>query len=167
VKKFLNKILSFILLLTGALPFLFTLHFLGKQQLIRHEMKEKMEREMLHTVIIPENELVWVKYKKEVRINDKMFDVETYRIDNGQYYLTGLFDEEETALNNYFEKSTDQKNEKGSQMLSALLQFLQSMYPGDPDEPLDFKNISKAYRPLILQHISFPFKNVLTPPPQA
>jgi hypothetical protein len=124
VKKFLNKILSFILLLTGALPLLFTLYFLGKQQIIRHEMKEKMEREMLHTVTIPENELVWVKYKKEVRINDKMFDVETYRIDNGQYYLTGLFDEEETALNNYFEKSTDQKNEKGSQILSALLQFL-------------------------------------------
>lgn len=149
------------------MPVVFTLLFLYKQQLIRHEMKEKLEEEMLHTIIVPVAEVQWVKYKKEIRFQDKMFDIESITVKNGQYIFTGLYDDEETALNNYFKKNTEQKNESGYQVLSTLFQLLQSMYSENPDETLVFKNISKAYRPLILQNMSSPFINILTPPPQA
>jgi len=129
-------------------------------------MKEKLELEMLHTIVVPQAEVKWVNHKKEIRVNDKMFDVKSFTLKKGQYIFKGLYDEEETALNNYFEKSTDQKNESGFQILSALFKMLQSIYPGDADETEISKKISNEYSPLILQHISSPFINILTPPPQ-
>lgn len=130
-------------------------------------MKEKLERQMLHTITVSKTDVVWVKYKKEIRIHNKMFDIESFTIKNDQYIFTGLYDEEETALNNYLEKNTEQKNEREYQVLSSLFQLLQSLYPENFDEILTSATISKAYCPLILQHTSSPFINILTPPPQA
>ena len=130
-------------------------------------MKEKLERQMLHTVTVSKADVVWVKYKKEIRIHDKMFDIESFAIKNDQYIFTGLYDEEETALNNYLEKNTEQKNEREHQLLSSLFQLLQSMYPENFEEILASSISSKSYCPLILKHISSPFINILTPPPQA
>ena len=167
MKQLLKKIVAFVFLLAGFMPVFFTLLFLYKQQLIRHEMKEKLEEEMLHTIIVPVAGVQWVKYKKEIRIQNKMFDIESITVKNGQYIFTGLYDDEETALNNYFQKNTEQKNESGSQILTTLFQLLQSVYAENPDATSVFKSISKAYRLLILQNISSPFLNILTPPPQA
>jgi len=167
MKQLLKNTIAFSFLLTGFMPVLFTIFFLCKQQLIRHEMKEKLERQMLHTVIVSKADVVWVKYKKEIRIQDKMFDIESFTIKNDQYVFTGLYDDEETALNNYLEKNTEQKNEREYQLLSSLFQLLQSIYPENFDEILVSPTISKSYCPLILQHISSPFINILTPPPQA
>jgi len=167
MRHLLRKIVVLGFLLAGFMPVLFTLLFLYKQQLVRHEMKEKLEEEMLHTIIVPVAEVQWVKYNKEIHFQDKMFDIESITVKNGQYIFTGLYDDDETALNNYFEKNTEQKNESGYQVLSTLFQLLQSMYSENPDATLVFKNISKAYRPLILHNISSPFINILTPPPQA
>jgi hypothetical protein len=167
MKQLLRKITAFSFLLTGFMPVLFTLFFLCKQQLIRHEMKERLERQMLHTITVSTADVVWVKYKKEIRIHDKMFDIESLTIENDQYIFTGLYDEEETALNNYLEKNTRQKNEREYQVLSSLFQLLQSMYPENFDEILASAAISKAYCPLIFQYITPPFINILTPPPQA
>ena len=40
--------------------------------------------------------------------------------------FTGLFDEEETALNDHFEKHTEQKNERSTSFWHQLFQLLQS-----------------------------------------
>lgn len=130
-------------------------------------MKERLERQMLHTITVSRADVVWVKYKKEIRIHDKMFDIESLTIENDQYIFTGLYDEEETALNNYLEKNTRQKNEREYQVLSSLFQLLQSLYPENVDDFLASATISKAYCPLILQYITSAFINILTPPPQA
>ena len=130
-------------------------------------MKERLERQMLHTVTVSKADVVWVKYKKEIRIHEKMFDIESFTVKNNQYIFTGLYDEEETALNSYLEKNTEQKNEREYQVLSSLFQLLQSIYPENFDETVISLTISKGYSPLILQHISSPFINILTPPPQA
>ena len=166
MKHLLKKIAAFLFLLAGFMPVMFTLFFLYKQQLIRHEMKEKLELEMLHTIIVPEAEVKWVKYKKEIRVTGKMFDVKSFTVKKDQYIFKGLYDDEETVLNNYFERSTDQKDERVFHILSTLFKILQSIYPGDPDELVISKNIAKEYFPLILQHISSPHINILTPPPQ-
>ena len=130
-------------------------------------MKERLEQQMLQTVTVSKADVVWVKYKKEIRIHDKMFDIESFTIHNDQYIFTGLYDEEETALNNYLEKNTEQKDKRESQVLSSLFQLLQSIYPENFDEILFYPTISKAYCPLILHRISSPFISILTPPPQA
>jgi hypothetical protein len=167
MKPLIKKITAFFLLLVGAMPVFFTLFFLIRQQIIHHEMKEKLEQEMLHTILIPEAEVQWMKYKKEIRFGNKMFDVESFTVKDGQYIFKGLYDDDETALNSYFEKNTHQKNEKGYQVLTTLFQLLQNVYSVNSSETLTSQNISKEYSPLILQHIPSPFINILTPPPQA
>lgn len=148
------------------MPVLFTLFFLYKQQLTRHEMKERLEEEMLHTIIVPDTDIQWVKFKKEVRIKGKMFDIKSFSFENGQFIFTGLYDEEETALNNYFEKHTGQ-NEKGTnQLLSSLFKMLQSIYGNDVEEAMPSAAGSVSFPPLIFQHTSSPFRDILTPPPQ-
>ena len=129
-------------------------------------MKEKLEEEMLHTIVVPAKQFIWVKYKKEIRVGDKMFDVKSMRVENESYIFTGLYDDEETALNNYLENHTDQKNESGDQMLSSLFQLLQSSFMEDEAGSLITDPAGNKYPLFTLQHITFPFKNILTPPPQ-
>lgn len=148
------------------MPVLFAVFFLYKQQRIRHEMKEKLEEEMLHTIVVPAKQFLWVKYNKEIRVGDKMFDIKSMRVEKDNYIFTGLYDEEETALNNYFENQTDQKSERGNQLLSSLFQLLQSAFiEEETNSPVTDFSICE-YSPLILQHITSPFENILTPPPQ-
>lgn len=129
-------------------------------------MKEKLEEEMLHTIVVPAKQLIWAKYNKEIRVDGKMFDIKSMRVENDNYIFTGLYDEEETALNNYFENHTNEENESGDQLLSSIFQLLQSSFIEDESNSL-VTNISIIKYPVFtLQHISFPFKNILTPPPQ-
>jgi len=165
MKKIVIKISAFFLLLTSCMPVLFTLFFLVKQQIIRHEMKEKLEQESLHTITVPKNEVVWVKYNKEIIVEDKMFDVHSFSEKDGLYLFLGLYDAEETALNEFLEKDTDNKSE--NELLNELFQCLQS--PGI-NSSFDHVLISTQNNPCsfpILLHISTPFINIPTPPPQA
>ena len=34
-------------------------------------MKEKLEKELLHTISVPEEEVMWVKYNKEIIVEIK------------------------------------------------------------------------------------------------
>lgn len=167
MKSFLKKILPFILFLTGIMPVIFTLFFLFKQQHIRHEMKEKMESQLLCTIVLPETNVEWVKYKKEIRVAGKLFDIKSFTEINGTYKFTGLYDEDETALNNYLKKNTDLKNEKGNQVLSSLFQLLQSMYPANLTDFLIADDKPGIQSRHIFLHIPSPIKNILSPPPQA
>jgi len=163
MKPFLKKIAYFFLLLTGAMPLLFTISFLIRQQIIRYEMKERLEKEYLHVITVPKEELIWVKYHKEIIIGDKLFDVKSFSEKDGMYFLIGLFDEEETALNDLLEKDTDDKKENE---LAQLFQWLQSPGTNLSFEPGIIITNSKNCSFPILLHISSPFINILTPPPQ-
>ena len=164
MRPLLKKLTAFFLLLVGAMPFLFTLFFLCKQQIIRHEMKEKLEEELLHTISLPKDEVVWVKYDQEIIVGDKMFDIKSFSEKNGVYFFIGLFDAEETALNDFLEKETDDKNENA---LSQLFQWLQAPCTSLAFDPCVIIDHTKISCFPILQHISSPFINILTPPPQA
>ena len=160
-----KKITAFFLLLTGAIPLLFTLFFLVKQQMIRYEMKEKLEKEFLHTITVPREEVTWVKYNKEIIVGDKLFDVSSFSEKDGLYFFTGLFDAEETALNDLLEKGTEDKNE--NELLGQLFQCLQSpCISVSIDQGLMADQNNTCSFPILL-HISSPFINITTPPPQA
>ena len=165
MKHLLKKIVALVFLLAGFMPVLFTLLFLYKQQLIRYEMKEKLETSLLQTITISEKDVVWMD-DHEIWVNEHMFDIHTKKLENGIYMFTGLYDEEETNLvKNH--KDTTEKNNEENQLLSSLFQLLQSAFIEDEANSLITDLIITEYRPLILQHISSPFINILTPPPQA
>jgi len=165
MKHIIRKIFAAFLLLISCLPVLFTLFFLFKQQSIRHKMKEKLEKEFLHTITVPKEEIMWEEFNKEIKVEDKLFDVKSFSEKNGSYIFLGLFDNEETALNNLLEKDTDDKNE--NELLAQLFQCLQSpciSLSFDSCIITDHNKIS--YFPILL-YIPSPFRNIPTPPPQA
>lgn len=150
-------------LFTGLTPVLFTVFFLIKQQNIRHEMKQKLENEMLHTIVVPKKDVAWVKHNKEISIGNKLFDVKSYTDKNGQIFFVGLFDEEETSLNKLMEKDTHKKNKNE---LAQLFQLLQSPCINLTfDTGLIITN-EKSFSFPILLNISSPFNKIPTPPPQ-
>ena len=133
--------------------------------MIRYEMKEKLEKEFLHTITVPREEVTWVKYNKEIIVRDKLFDVNSFSEKGGLYFFVGLFDTEETALNDFLEKDTDDKNE--NELLGQLFQCLQSPCINISLDPGIMAGQNNTYFFPILLHISFPFINTPTPPPQA
>jgi len=160
-----KKISAIFMLLTGAMPLLFTLFFLVKQQMIRYEMKEKLEKELLHTITVPREEVTWVKYNKEIIVGDKLFDVKSSSEKDGLCFFIGLFDAEETALNALLEKDTDDKNE--NELLGQLFQCLQSPCINVSFDSGTIRGQNNTCLFPILLHISSPFINIPTPPPQA
>jgi len=157
--------LSVIFLLTGLLPVLFTVFFLIKQQVIRYEMKEKLETSLLQTIKINEKDVVWMD-GHEIWVNEHMFDIHAKKLENGIYTFTGLYDEEETNLVKKH-KDTTEKNNEENRLLSSLFQLLQSSFLDNEASSLITDLPITEYCPLILQHMSSPFMNILTPPPQA
>lgn len=133
--------------------------------MIRYEMKEKLEKELLHTITVPREEVSWVKYNKEIIVGDKLFDVKSSSEKDGLCFFIGLFDAEETALNDLLEKDNDDKNE--NDLLGQLFQCLQSpcisisLGPG-----IIASQNNTCFLPILL-HIPSPFINITTPPPQA
>jgi hypothetical protein len=160
-----RKIFAFFSLLISSLPLVITVFFLLKQHMIRYEMKEKLETSLLQTITINEKDVVWMD-DHEIWVNEHMFDIRTKKLENGIYTFTGLYDEAETNLVKKHKDRTEKNNEE-SQLLSTLFQLLQSAFiDNDANSPVTDLRITQ-YRPLIIQHISSPYRNVLTPPPQA
>lgn len=165
MKKIVIKIFTVFLLLTSCMPVLFTIFFLCKQQLIRHEMKEKLEKEFLQTITITSDKVAWAEYNKEIFVGNKLFDVHSFSEKDGLYFFIGLFDEEETALNESLEKENEGENE--NELLAQLFQCLQA-----PCVPLSFDygkiadQNNTCFFPILL-HTSSPYLNIPTPPPQA
>ena len=129
-------------------------------------MQEKLRERHLTIVAIPASEVKWVEYKKEISINNRLFDVESYSLINDQYLFKGLFDDEETILNENFEKDYDNANENESQLLSKIFQLLQGIYFNDPNDQFVLPGKQNNYNNLALLNMTSPFINILTPPPQ-
>ena len=70
-----NIITAFVLLLILAIPLLFSVLVLVKQQIAQSQRNEKFNKEMLHTITVSSADIYWVKPEKEILFNGKLFDV--------------------------------------------------------------------------------------------
>jgi hypothetical protein len=148
------------------MPVMLAAFFIYKQQQIRHEMKEKLEKQYLQTIIVPAKDLVWIKYKKEIRIHNRLFDVKSMILINGDYYLKGLYDDDETELNNFFTKSHERSNDKKTPLVSQLFKLLQSLSPAECAGEFSFQNLRQPFSLSPGSILPSTFAKVLTPPPQ-
>jgi hypothetical protein len=97
------KFLSLITMLSiMAIPLCLAIDFLVKQQRIAHEMFEKMEQGAQKTYQFSIQDISWIKEGKELLIKGKMFDVKHFKIKGNSIEVTGIFDEEEDALQHQF-----------------------------------------------------------------
>jgi hypothetical protein len=98
MKTATKRVVSCLLLLLAAMPFIYTLVVGVQQQSIREKMKVQLGTHVLQSVTIPMNEVHWIMNGKEIWINGRMFDIRSSHFQNGEYVFSGLYDEDETVL---------------------------------------------------------------------
>lgn len=131
-------------------------------------MKELLEKEIQHDIVMAEEALYWIKPGKEILAGDKMFDVKRIsRLGNGLVKVTGLFDEEETSLVKQFTEKQQQNNSKENRKIAQLIQVMQAIF--DHAASKDFTSI-----PIASMHYQFndnsifpAITTILTPPPRS
>ncbi|MES2882681.1 MAG: hypothetical protein V4676_11070 [Bacteroidota bacterium] len=100
----MNKRRNFIAIFIAGvllLPLVVIVLMQCRQLYVQHKAKERMEIQALHTLQIEPKDFRWVKAEKEILVDGKMFDVHSYEAYKNHVIVRGLFDEEETAINNF------------------------------------------------------------------
>jgi hypothetical protein len=151
--------------LPAFLPLIIALSFQIRQQQVKQRMKEQLETSLVKTIIIPENNIVWIE-ENEIWVDGKMFDIHEFTREEGNYIFHGLFDEDETQLVKNLMKDND-LNKQESRALTSIFSFLKQIH-------LTETISSDMIFPVSLQHGEFLslfipdiFSNVVTPPPRA
>jgi hypothetical protein len=165
-----KKISCFILFIAVSAPLFLSAVFLAGRLVIRHEMREKMEMEHVITIDVPANEFRWHKKNREIIINGKMFDVKSIVKDNNIYHISGLFDENESILDEELKKMND--NEEGRQKKANIILQVCLGIIADDKSGLQFQCspppaiivfVSGAYHDYHSNHCL----NIISPPPDA
>lgn len=150
-------------MLLGFAPLLFALFLSLKKEQNRNRMKEKLETHSLHTIVIPANEVIWVK-KHEIKIRNRMFDIKTSKLENGVYTFSGLYDDEETSLIEKERHAQGKKNEQ-NRLLTLVFKSFPSFCNRTYESPAPLL-IQKMYGEYLSSTIPSLFREILTPPPQ-
>jgi hypothetical protein len=146
-------------------PLLYPVLIQVKQLQLKRQARERLEKQSLQKIMLAKNDFHWVEGKKEISINGNLFDVKSFRIENGIYYFTGLFDTKETFIVNRINETWNH-DKKTSQVLTELFRMLQGM----PDQAMN--EILFPARPGSLSFFDPPqpipdeVSKVWTPPPQ-
>jgi hypothetical protein len=160
------------LFLIGILcsPVLLFLYLQIHQEIVRHEMVEKLEHAELETITLHNNAVRWYKKNKEIVVNSTLFDVHRCRVVKDSTVFIGLFDIKETALKDQVKKLLEQRdvsNPSRELVIAKLLLQLWTIDNGNTNLSmlkaiiLSNKHIV-APASLLTPHISIPF-----PPPKA
>lgn len=89
------------------------------QAYIKTNREERLESTELVQVAVSAKNLVWEEEGKELWIGDRMFDVASYSFMDGNFYLTGVYDDEETQVADTLLHFIFSKN--GNDLLQLLL----------------------------------------------
>lgn len=119
-----RPITAFMLLLLLAVPLLFSVVILVKQQIAQHQRNEKFSKEILQTVTVSSSEIYWVKREKEILLNGKLFDVKSYSKNGNSISLTGFFDHKEDKLVQQIVRLALQKDHTGNPLSEPAIKFL-------------------------------------------
>lgn len=66
--------------------------------------EERMEPSSLQTIVVSESKVIWREEGREVTIDGEYFDLVSWKLEEGIYTLTGVYDKEETAITNLLTK---------------------------------------------------------------
>jgi len=130
-------------------------------------MKHRMEEQSLHTVVLADQDINWVKKDKEILVGDKLFDIEFIQHANGSTTFYGLYDEEETHLKSLFNENWKKNMAGQNKILIQFFQLLQGNFYDQPDAGVLVADKLPYIKTPASPKIINPFRSILTPPPQA
>lgn len=155
--------LFLVMLMTVAAPFLYQL----KITFLKMDAGERMENSHLQTIRIPLSAVHWIKKGKEILINKRLFDVKEYNNNDCDLVLTGIFDDEETALDKSVDDLWQQQQDKPGILLIKCFQVLDNTCFLQTDWQLKPPVIKKEiYERTIYYPLKDIFIKIPSPPPQ-
>ncbi len=158
-------IISFVLVVALVAPFAAQMLVQQKINNNRYTMQQRMEKEPLVQLSIPENKLQWVKPGKEIRLGDRLFDIKKMNVENGMAHIAGLFDDEEKKL----DKELGRQNQQNSSLQHLLVQLFSAGYDHSfciqslPPQVNSVHPLTKVYG--IVPAYTSPAYDIAAPPP--
>lgn len=148
-----------------ATPLLFILLLQGLQLYVRHQLKERLEKEAQVHLALPAGELVWVKRGREILVDGKMFDITTIRYEGDNALVTGIFDHKETGIMHLLKRQASPSQQATS--LAHLFVWLQQFVAtGTPITYSFWRKVVSTFAPFTLAQYTAPILAPLAPPPQ-
>lgn len=163
-----KKHISFFMVLLMAAPIFVSTGLSLYTLFLQHSMKEKLELAQLQKVTIKKNEVQWKMLGNEIIIDGQLFDVKDQLDEGNSIVFYGLFDKEETFLQNKIDNQHAHSNEQ--QALVSVVHFLQSVhFLSQPTTAVhnDFPINSSIGFTLIESKPMTPYLNQHTKPPES
>lgn len=161
-----NHIAALIFNLLISVPLLLTTGLQGWQLILKHQWKERLEREAAQTIVVPAATAVWEKQGKELVVNGKLFDVVSYHIQGASLMATGVFDEQETRLQAFLAA----QHSRSKQSLSIVqLLFVLQCFAVFIRWLFQFNSVvlPRNFVLHVLDNHANPLQRISTPPPRA
>lgn len=148
-----------------ATPLLFIVLLQGLQLYVRHQLKERLEKEAQVHLAIPAGELVWVKRGREILVDGQMFDIKNIRYEGGTALVTGIFDHKESGIMRLLQQQGQPS--KNSRSLAHLFVWLQQFVDtGSSIAFLFWREKATTFASFFLAPYSSPVLALQGPPPQ-
>ena len=142
---------AFAMLLLVVLPLFLSVGIFIKQQLVQQQRTQRFKTELLKTFTIKAEKVDWVEVGKEIRVDGKLFDVESFKVSGANIIFTGFFDGKEDKLVQQIVKLEKQKNQSENPLGQSVIKFLFfSVYYGLNNFTIDGGNwqlVSQQYQP--------------------
>lgn len=159
-----KNITAFTLLLLVASPLLVSIAYIVQKQYVQHQMKEQLKKANLQTLLLQPDQLHWAKAGKELWVNSQLFDVKEIQLTGQGYLIQGLFDTQETAINQKAAQQSDAQAEGAQVTLKWLLMTL--YYPSENIMHLPLPPIPSGQQYIPYQAATASISlSVITPPP--
>ncbi|HRX94014.1 MAG TPA: hypothetical protein P5158_07865 [Chitinophagaceae bacterium] len=160
------SILACLFFLISSVPLLYPSFLQVNQLLVRWSVHERLEKEAIETIELSADNIVWIRYNKEIRINNRLFDVKSITCENDSCIVTGIYDDKEDEIINKIHTNETGKQSKDLSSLSQLVSLIflpcvcqsSTLQNHKPNIPKKYINKTPA---IISEYYA-----VITPPPK-
>ena len=119
-----KKVTAWGLMLLMAFPLFLSIGMFIHQNIIQGQREQRLNSENLQTINISAEKLVWVKARKEVLINGRLFDVKSFKTSGVDILLSGFYDTKEDKLVGNIQNLNNPKNGATSPVNQVTIKFL-------------------------------------------
>jgi hypothetical protein len=161
-----RTITASLLLLLVAAPLFFLSALQLRQWHIQHTLEERLEAGLLKTIFVPKHE--WHPLNShEILLHEKLFDVKDVQEQATGFLVTGVFDEDETAVLQQIAYTCKQKNTKEDPVFAQFFQLLQGLFlQPESTQPAFAATAIKLFQNPIAALPLF-YRQIVSPPPQS
>lgn len=159
---------SAVLLLLASLPVLAVLYFLVSSRIIEHRQWQLFEQGYSKSYSFSLNDVEWIRPGKEIRVQGRLMDLQSFRIHQGRLEVKGLWDEDETQLHERFSRLPVSPANGTGRLPELLITFL--FTPGIPAQPHwqpeQFSIPENTFPPAKAASACSGYFSILLPPPR-